>query len=202
MFPLKYNIHCPLSFTSRLVFRLQWWTVGSRCQQWHWWVAVGGPWPSRAQDVEVELQTASCSSPWSGTGTHGASSVPAAMLSWASTAAPATAKEAWFSARTTTSGKSGSNGKCSHYHCFYCFFVLFLLFFPTNRPKHKSLLNCQIKRRKAANCYETIFGNSYYKQSTSNHHLGIWTILDSNFKDTCSCVLIFGWAGNQPQGSC
>ena len=44
----------------------------------------------KQQDVEVKSQTASCSSPWSGSGTLAASSAPAAKLTWGSTAVPAT----------------------------------------------------------------------------------------------------------------
>ncbi len=96
---------CLLSFPSWCVSRLLWWTAGWRRPQWQWWVVAEGRRAGRVQDVEVESQTASFSSPWSGTGTRDASSAPAATLSWASTAAPATAKEAWSSARTTTSGE-------------------------------------------------------------------------------------------------
>lgn len=84
--------------------RLLWWTAGWKRPQWQWWAVAGGQRAGRVQDVEVGLQTASCSSLWNSTGTRAASNAPAATLSWASTAAPATAKEAWSSARTITSG--------------------------------------------------------------------------------------------------
>lgn len=95
-----FSSHC--WFTSCLILRSPWWTAGWRCLQWQWWAAAEAQRPGHVQDAEVESQTASCSSPWNGIGTRGASSAPAAMLSSASTAAPATAKEAWSSARTTT----------------------------------------------------------------------------------------------------
>lgn len=101
IFSIKYFLSL-----SRPLFRLLWWTAGWRCLQWQWWVVAAGPRPGHVQDAEVESQTAFCSSPWSGTGTRDASSARAATLSLASTAAPATAKEAWSSARTTTSGES------------------------------------------------------------------------------------------------
>lgn len=70
-------------------------------------VAAAARWrrAGRVRAVEAASWTGSCSSPWSGTGTPGASSAPAATPSWASTAAPATAKEGWCSAGTTTSGE-------------------------------------------------------------------------------------------------
>lgn len=93
-------------FVLCLVFRLLWWTAGWRHPRWQWWAVAGVHREGRVQDVEVVLQTASCSSLWSGIGTRDASSARAATPSWASTAAPATVKEAWSSARTTTSGET------------------------------------------------------------------------------------------------
>lgn len=48
----------------------------------------------RAQDAGTKLPIASCCTPWNVSGTLAALGVPAATLSWAISAPPATAKEA------------------------------------------------------------------------------------------------------------
>lgn len=167
MFPLKYNIHCPLSFTSRLSLGYNGEQSGrgasSGTDGWRWGghgQVVRGMWRSNCRPLPALL--------------HGAvlaHTVPQVFLLPCSVGR---VQQHLLQQRRHDSLQERLHQvsqavmeSVSHYHCFYCFFVLFLLFFPTNRPKHKSLLNCQKKRRKAANCYATIFGNSYYKQSTS-----------------------------------
>lgn len=70
-----------------------------------WWTVKHQVPPGHVQDVEVRSQTAFCSSPWNDTGTHAASSAPAAKPSWETLAPPATAKGAWFFVAATISGE-------------------------------------------------------------------------------------------------
>lgn len=73
-----------------------------------WWTAklqVSHQLPGHVPDVGGKSQTASCSSPWSATGTHAALNVPAARPSWGTLAPPATAKGAWFCVAVTTSSE-------------------------------------------------------------------------------------------------